>query len=277
MKRIVTSLVLVGLLCMSMVVSIASAATETEVVFDTIPNPLPGNIISQGFQATSTDEIGDHISVTGEARTLTSVTVTMSAWAKKSEYPDLTNPAGWDHPITLNLYQVDNSGEDPALGALFSSTTQTFLIPWRPEPDPTCPGGTAWRASNGTCFNGLAFNIVFNIANVELPDEFIYGVAYNTHTHGAVPIGTVGPWSSLNVGLTDSAPSVGTNVEPDAVFIDTVSAFYTDNGAGGTDTFRRDTAWAGRSPTVQFTVTYELPTPDDMFDTLRSDTIAFVD
>ena len=55
--------------------------------------------------------------------------------------------------------------------------TQTSTIPWRPAADPTCLGGTAWRAGNGQCYNGLAFNITFDLSslNVTLPNDVIVG------------------------------------------------------------------------------------------------------
>ncbi len=259
---------------MAAIVPIASAAPISEAIFDNTQQPLPPNVSSLGFQATSTDEFGDHIEFAGLERTLTGVTVTMSTWAKQSEYPTMTDPAGWMHPITLNLYQVDNTGTSPAPGSLIASTTQSFLIPWRPEADQTCQVGTAWRASDNACYNGLAFNIVFDIASIVVPDEIIYGVAFSTQTHGASPLGVAGPYNSLNVGVnTVSEPSVGVDVDPDAVMWDTsYGPFYADDGAGGTDTFRRDPEWSGLVPAVQFSVTYDVPTTSELVEELRAAT-----
>lgn len=129
----------------------ASAADPT--IFDAVPAPLPFNVVSLGYQATSTAEFGDHIQFTGTARKPKDATLVMSTWAIHSDYPALDS-AGYEHPITLNIYEVEQSGPAPALGALLYTTTQTFLIPWRPEPDPTCTGGSRpWRASDGNCYN----------------------------------------------------------------------------------------------------------------------------
>ena len=74
-------------------------------------------------------EFGDEIVFAGTNRRVTSVTVTMSAWALHATYPTLP-AAGWTHPITLNLYATNPL--TPTLpGALIESTTQTFAIPWR--------------------------------------------------------------------------------------------------------------------------------------------------
>ena len=225
-----------------------------QVVFDSTPTPLPPNVPSLGFQATQTLEFGDLVQLAGTTqREVTHVTVTMSDWAKHSDYPSMS-AAGWTHPITLNLYHVDRTGADPAVGALIKSVTTTFTIPWRPEADPADAYGR-WLASDGEHYNGLAFNIKFDLSGlgVVLPDEVIYGVAYNTNTWGYNPINLPGPYESLNVGLLDASPSTGTDVESDAVFWNTMTAFwYADGGAGGTGTFRRDTAWSPYTPAVLF-------------------------
>jgi hypothetical protein len=237
---------------------IDSPAAQTTVAFSSIPDPLPGNLPSQPYQAQQTAEFGDHIRFAGTDRDLSSVTVTMSSWAKHSEYP-LMPAGGFTHPLTLNIYGVDNSGATPALGSLITSVTQDFQMQWRPEADPTCSGGTAWRAADGTCYNGFAFNIVFDLRSEgsTLPDEIIYGIASNTQTWGYAPIGAPGPYNSLNFALnTASGPSTGTDVEPDAVFWNTkTAAWYSDGGAAGIGTFRRDTGWTGYVPAVRFSVT----------------------
>jgi len=44
-------------------------------IYDGIPTSYPGNFVSLGFQATSTDEFGDHIQFAGTERKLGSVVV----------------------------------------------------------------------------------------------------------------------------------------------------------------------------------------------------------
>ncbi len=181
----------------------------------------------------------------GTNRVLRSTTVTMSTWAKHSEYLSMSG-AGWTHPITFNVYNVNNAGSVPALGALIKSVTQTVDIPWRPEADATCPG-TAWRASDTQCYNGLAFNVTFDLSSpsVTLPNDVIVGIAYNTQTYGSTPMGVPGPYNSLNVGAPkNGAATVGTDVNTDNVFWNTSHApFYADGGAAGVGIFRHDTNW----------------------------------
>lgn len=229
------------------------------VVYNNIPSPMPNNVPSQGFQCCQTAELGDHVALAGTARRARSATVLMSSWSLNSSYPSM-DAAGYTHPITLNIYNANTTGAAPALGALIGTVTQTFLIPWRPAADPTCPGGTAWRAGDGSCYNGFAFTIEFDLRSLALtlPDEFIFGVAFNTNSWGYQPIGQPGPYESLNVGTANVGgigvpPSIGVDVEPNAAFWNTgVAAWYSDGGAGGTNTFRRDENWLGYSPAARF-------------------------
>ncbi len=226
-------------------------AGPTAVVFDASVTPLPGNIPSQGYQATQTAELGDAVELSGTNRVLQTATVTMSDWALASTYGS-SSPT-WTHPITFNVYNVDSTGT--VLGELIGTVTQTFEIPWRPEADSTCPGGTAWRFDADTCFNGLAFNITFDLSSIpRVPDKIVYGIAYNTNTWGAEPIGAPGPYESLNVGLNSNDTVTAGDIVPDSVFWNTMTAGnYADGGVGGTGTFRQDTGWSPYRPAVTFT------------------------
>lgn len=253
-QRKVSILLLTALLVLFGATSVLAQAGTT--VYDHNPTPLPPNVPSLGFQATQTAEFGDNVLLAGTDRVAATATVTMSDWAKHSDYPSMP-AAGFNHPITLNIYSVNHSGPNPALGALLGTVTQTFLIPWRPEADPLCPGGTAWRASDNLCYNGLAFKITFDLRGLvlTLPSDVIVGVAYNTNTWGYHPIGLPGPYESLNVGLATGTPaSVGVDIESDAVFWNTSTpSNYTDGGAGGVGIFRRDTLWSPYAPAFSLT------------------------
>lgn len=222
------------------------------VVFNSLLSPVPPNVPSQAFQAQQTAEFGDAITLAGTARKGVSATLLMSDWALHSDYPAMSN-AGFFHPITLNIYS--DPGHAVAHTPDIGSFTQNFLIPWRPAADPTCPGGTAWRAGNGLCYNGFAFTIEFLLGGVVLPNTFIYGVAYNTNTWGYAPIGASGPYESLNVGLNSIPPqvTVGTDNDLDDVYWNTKTASrYADGGLAGVGVFRRDTAWTPYVPAIKF-------------------------
>ena len=55
-------------------------------IYDSIPHPLPGGSASLAYQATQTDEIGDHIKFAGTERGLDSVVVSMTNWACGNDF-----------------------------------------------------------------------------------------------------------------------------------------------------------------------------------------------
>lgn len=245
-------------------------------IYDSIPAVYPGSFPSLGYEATSTDEFGDHIFFAGTARSLQTVEVSLTDWACENDAtrgpadPCVTTPGSFfAHPITLNLYAVDYSSGDPAPGALLGTVTTSFNIPYRPSwdsvnctaagqtPATDVPFGGRWYDPVlGACVHGYAFNITFDFASLDLtlPNEVIYGIAYNTADYGVTPIGVPGPYNSLNVSLTEVSPTIGIDFEPDTTFWDTsYGPFYCDGGIGGSDTFRRDAGcWAPYSPVVRF-------------------------
>ena len=189
--------------------------------FDSI-SPLPPNMPSLGFEAQALTSVGDRVQLkSGSPRTLYAVTIAMSSWACQTggwNTNDCASAANatFDHPITIRIY-------DSALN-LLATRTQTFSIPYRPSADPTCVGSDTgkWKASNGTCYNGFAATITFDLGalNVKLPDDvFAVDVSYNTRSYGSPPIGTSGPYDSLNVGVypTTATPAVGSDPQPGVV------------------------------------------------------------
>jgi hypothetical protein len=206
------------------------------VIYDSIPSPQPGNVPSVGYQATQTAEFGNLIDFAGTYRDLTSVTVLMSDWALASTYG--SSSATWDQALTFNLYSVDNSGEP---GSVIATRTQTFAIPWRPA-SAGCADPTAWLAADGGCYHGLAFTVTFDFTGVTVPDQIIYGLAFNTNTWGYTPTNAAGPYESLNFGLAEVPPSVGSNPVPGTAYAAT----------GSSPTFQSQSGWANESGAVSF-------------------------
>ena len=232
-RRARISALLVALAMVALAVPIALAAPGT-VIYDSQPTPLPGNLPSRAFQATQTTEFGDHIVFGAGPRELGTANVVMSSWACESGAAGaggncLTTPGEtFEHPITLNLYEVDTTAPT-GVGALITSVTQVVAVPYRPSANPACetaptpvPGG--WQGPGGLCFNGFAFTIDFDLAGVTVPDEIIFSIAFNTTTYGNPPVGgTTGPYDSLNVGLVPTAvpPVTGTDADTNVVFANT--------------------------------------------------------
>lgn len=249
----------VRVVAMLAVAGASHASAQGTTVFNNLPDVLPGNVLSLGFQCCGTSEFGDEIILeAGTPRRAGVATVLMSSWSLRAYYPLLPND-GYAMPITLNIYA---DAESARAHAPVKSLTQTFTIPWRPAADPSCAGG-AWKSSaDGVCYNGVAFNIAFDLRalNYDLPSHFIYGVEYDTTLWGYHPRGVPGPYDSLNVGFTTVAsPTVGDDADADVVFWNTVyPAWYSDGGAAGSGTFRADTNWTGFAIGAKFT-TFAVP------------------
>jgi hypothetical protein len=233
------------------------------VIYNNIPSPQPPSLVSQSFQANRDSEFGDLITFGGTARDLTSATVAMVTVGYFSKYnvSTVTNTGGWTEPaITLNLFSVDNSGASPAPGTLLGSVTESSFIPWRPEPTPIC-GGVLWLAPDG-CHNGMAFDITFDFTSlgIVLPNQIIYGIAYNTQSGGQNPIGLIGPYNDLNVGLDNNVINtvqVGSNPNAPLAYLSGIGTSYADGGAGGIGVFRLDTGGSHSKVAIQFAATPE--------------------
>jgi hypothetical protein len=201
----------------------------------------------------------------------------MSSWGCQSGHwysgDCVTAPgATFSHPITLKIYNVVAGNQ---VGALIGSVTQTFSIPYRPSADFVhCTGanfGKWFDASSNTCFNGLANNVTFNLSGLTVPNEVIFGAAYNTTHYGYTPIvaapcnlssGGCG-YDSLNVGVVDPAVynNVGSNPAPADAYQYTL---YSSCADGPIIPFGLDAGcWTGFKPSIRFNATNPPLTKDD--------------
>jgi hypothetical protein len=239
-------------------------------VYDNIPSPTPSNVPSVGFEATSTSEFGGQLKLAGNARSNPTVKVLMSSWACKSGtwFGDncITNPgSNFTHPVTLNVYEV-NTDQSP--GALITSETKNFTMPYRPTAD----DGTNCNAANNkvgewwdgtSCVNGKAFTISFDLdKDITLPDNVVLSVAYNTSDYGQNKLGDATPchataqgcpYDSLNVG-TAPGPTVGmAKPTADDAYLNSMwSGAYCDTTTTNTGNFRLDTGcWTGYQPAFE--------------------------
>jgi hypothetical protein len=241
------------------------STTQAEIVYDSISSPEPYNLPSLGYQATSTQEFGDHIQLGGSARALSSIRVGMSNWAVKSTYLDgndvplpayshvTMDASGYEHDLTLNLYGVNTGGPTPTLGSLIGTKTVTASVPWRPENQGV---GQPWLAPNGSTYNGIFFTVDFDLSadGITLPEEFVVALAFDTNTHGYDPINLNGPYESLNfaLGSSPAEPTIGSDADVDGAFWNTSHGpFYADGGAGGVSVLRFDTVWSPYTPALE--------------------------
>ena len=253
---------------------LGTSSAFAEVRYSSIPDKLPGNVASVGFEATSTSEFGDHVRFIDKGKNdIKKVTVVVSSWGCEAGGWNtgdcVTKPgAKFSMPITLNIYAVDNTGAQPAVGALLATRTQTFKIAYRPSSDAACTGGRWYDKHDKVCYRGFADEIEFDLGSLhlkDLPDEVIWGVAYNTSHHGYAPVGEATAcytssggcgYDSLNIGADTIPNLIGTDVDPTSAFINTTPGFYCDGGPGGT--FRGDYGctpandWSLNRPMVEF-------------------------
>ncbi len=237
-----TSKTLIALLIFAAVVMSADA----QVIYTSIPSPLPPHVISEGPEAYAFSEIGDGLIFTpGSNRLVTKVTVILDDWACTSGH--WYNPAGtadscvttpgatFSQPVTLHIYTV-NPTVPPSAGTLLASQTSTFTVPYRPTSNAVCAtvplgsDGTKWYdATTNACYHGVTVPIVFDLTslNVQLPDQVVVGISYNTTHYGPNPIGEGTtcfaddnncPYDSLNVS-TQGGPTIGSDIDPNSIFV----------------------------------------------------------
>jgi hypothetical protein len=197
-----------------LLIALAPAAFADNVIYSTIPSPLPPNVPSLGYEATSTSEFGGLIQFAGasSSNALTTATVAMSDWALASDYTPnggSITATGFYVPLTLSLYNV---GAGDTLGSLLGSDSINAFIEWRPAPGGGSCTGTSYLGSDGGCYNGSLSTVTFDLSGIVAPDQVIYGLSFNTTNYGANPTGVPGPYDSLNFGLSTTAPTVGSRL-----------------------------------------------------------------
>ncbi len=212
-------------------VAATPAVAATAVVYDSIPESQPASYPSLGFQAQSTWEFGDHVRLGGGNRVLSQITIGMNSWACESGTWNVncvtSEGSTFTHPVTLTVYNADLSTGTPVPGDVIASVTNDVVVPFRPSADAEAcgAGATTWFDETlGTCQNGHAFDVVFDLSdeNAIAGNDVIVTVAYNTQSYGANPTGTDGPFNSLNVSLNSlQAPTVGTDVASGTMLRDT--------------------------------------------------------
>jgi len=257
--------------------SVGAAPASASVLYNsTVTLSRVGNLPSVGGEAYAFAELGNQITLTRAAKAGT-VVITLSSWACQAGTwygDDCVTAAGakFTEPITLNIYDAPTSTTPPTVvpGARILSVTKTFSIPYRPSANATkCTGsnaGTWYDSALGSCFNGLATNITFNLTSLHLslPQNLVFGIAYNTSDYGYAPYGDSTachstpegcPYDSLNIGLSQDPTNVsrGTDPNPGTIYQNSpLGGEYCDGGTGGTSIFRLDSpgdpCWGVVSP-----------------------------
>jgi hypothetical protein len=254
----------------------AFASGGNPVLYNSLPSAVAANLLpSYGGEAYAFSELGNQITLT-RAGELASVTITMSSWGCgqsgnwDSDNSVTTPGTTFTEPITLNIYHAP--GDDPQTqpdtegsglpGSKILSVTKTFTIPYRPSANnakcvgssPYAGAGAFFDATLGECFAGLANNITFNLASlhVSVPQNIVYGIAYNTSDYGYAPYGdstvcytsaTGCPYDALNIALSNDPNNLSRGSDPYVGGMwqnSPISSEYCDDGMAGVGTFRFD-------------------------------------
>ncbi len=214
----------------------AGAASASEVVYNYLPTPIPGNVVSEAFEATQTGEFGGQVELANTARKNPKVTVIMSSWACEhgswNNFDCTTAPgAKFSWPITFHIYEV---GPGNTVGASLASGSKVFKIAYRPSANVThCTGAMtgAWYKA-GECFNGKAQKLSLALKAAKLPNKVIVAISFNTSDYGVTPQRPQPcnsepqgcPYDALNFGVNDGfeeptrTPTVGTLSLPEEAY-----------------------------------------------------------
>jgi hypothetical protein len=170
----------------------------------------------------------------------------------------------------------------PQVGSLLATHTQTFKIPYRPSANnKVCTGphlGEFLGSVDKECDHGLADLVTFNmnVPIVQLPQQIIVTVAFNTSDYGPQPVGHNTtcfqngncPYDSLNVSAWGNGgvdDGVGQAIDDNGAFVNFQNpGFYCSpnpNGQPPGGTLVLDTlgavsngdCWSGYHPEIKVT------------------------
>jgi len=157
----------------------------------------------------------------------------------------------------------------PAPDQPLASETDEFFIPYRPSANnQKCFGsdlGKFYSTVDKKCTNGLSVRVNFNFkpASIVLPQQAIVTVAYNTSDAGYNPYGQgtqcfTGQggcgYDSLNVSSWGNDGFVGSNIDPNGVFVNFGPSFYCNQTGNGSGMLQLDTpCWTGYHPQIAVT------------------------
>ena len=257
------------------------------VVYSSIPQPVKA-VASVGFEAYRGLELGDGVNLTHTGK-LQRVRYVLSSWGCQNGNWYSNNCVTNGHPtfpvaFTVNVYAVSNTNTS-RVGALLTTQTKTFNIPYRPSSTPAlCPrqpldgnaGERFYSQVDAACVHGLANVIVFDfsVPRVSLPAQTIVSLVYNTTHYGPHPIGETAPcWSpnplaagcgydSLNISTDGPGGPIGSPIDPNGIFVSFTQAVDYCQPALGLG-FRLDTIpcqrnavgpWAGFHPQFEVRV-----------------------
>ena len=151
-----------------MAAAAGSATAAQTLIYNNIPNPLPGNVTSQGYECCQAAEFGGQVQFeaapAGKVWKNPKVEVLMSSWGCQEgggESCKTTKGAKFEWPLTVSVYEVK---PDNTPGNKIGAASKVFRIPYRPSATAICkqttsPGGW-YDKKDEHCYNGFAAKIV---------------------------------------------------------------------------------------------------------------------
>jgi hypothetical protein len=182
-----------------------------DIAFNRVPAVLDLSYISIAAAGQGTAGLGDVVKSPGTGRYVDLVEAVLVTWARGSDWPALraANPAGYVHRVKASFFSPVGDAGGPQQFSPLGSSTVSVEVPWRPL---ALPNGKPYP------YNGYAFKVTIPfLAGVALPPNYAVVISFNTEKTGEVPLGVKGPYNSLNFALSGATPSVGEDLDGDAV------------------------------------------------------------
>jgi hypothetical protein len=184
------------------------ASASAEVVYRAAPTGTVAAAPSLGFAESEIAELGSLVKLAGSSRVDPTVDLGLSVWSCEHGTWDAgctTTPgAGFDLPLTLDVYAVGAGGEP---GQLLAHSEQSFHLAYRPSAGGcTDPEGNpnGFTAADGSCSDGLPQQVAWTLTGVTLPAEAIVTVAFDAKASAAAE--EVGPsFATADVGAAPRA------------------------------------------------------------------------
>ena len=186
------------------------ATVETPMSFANIPAELDLSYLSISPGSQQVSAIGNVVEGdSGAELYVHAVRAVLVTWAPASDWPEWVDrdSSGYSHEVEASIYEVERNtaGTLTNFEPLIASRSLVH-VPWRPT---EAPDGSPYP------YNGYAFEVAIPfVDSVELPDEYVVLISYNTESQGANPLGEAGPYNALNYGLSRSEVRSGNDLDP---------------------------------------------------------------
>ena len=191
------------------------ATMETSMSFANIPPVLDLSYLSIAPARQQVSAMGNLVEGdSGSESYVHAVKAILVTWAPASDWPEWAarDSAGYSHEIEAAIYEVERNGAGTLTDfePLIASRSLVH-VPWRPT---EAPDGSPYP------YNGHAFEVTIPfVESVELPNEYVVLISYNTEFQGANPLGEAGPYNALNYGLSRSEVRSGNDPDPSSLVL----------------------------------------------------------